>query len=183
MRLIVMLMGLCLAPAWPAERDYGFRVSHASLAREGEVLVLNAAIDYRFSPTLVEALRHGVPLVLSVDTCLRRPRRALWDETLWCRTLDFRLQYYPLARVYRVVDETHRFQRSFPRLDAALAALGRLEAIALPPPAPPRLPRQGYVTVQVRLNIERLPWALRPRAWFSPDWRLRSERYRWPLSG
>lgn len=181
MRLIGLLLGLWTLSV-TAAGDYGFRIRQASLAREGDLTLLSAAIDYRFSPTLIDALRHGVPLVLTVDACIHRPRRGLWDETLWCRALDFRLQYYPLAQVYRVVDETHRFQRSFPRLDAALAALGRLEGIALPPP-PPQFPRRGYASVRVRLNIERLPWALRPLAYFSPDWFLRSERYRWPLSG
>ncbi|HEB78168.1 MAG TPA: DUF4390 domain-containing protein [Methylothermaceae bacterium] len=176
------LLLLCWSLAAIA-KDYGFRVKEADLVRQGDMLALSATIQYRFSPTLVEALHHGVPLTLTVKVRLLQPRRGLWDERLWQRRLNFRIQYYPLAQVYRVVDETNRSQRSFPRLDAALAALGELQEIALPVPENWQLPERAYAEVTVQLNIERLPWALRPQAYFTPDWRLISEPYRWPFSG
>ncbi len=180
MRLMLILLGWTLTAL---AGDYGFRVERADLVRRGDMLALSAAIHYRFSSTLVRALRHGVPLTLTVEVRILRPRRGLWDERLWRRRLNFRIQYYPLARVYRVIDETNHSQRSFPRLDAALTALGRLQEIALPVPEGWRLPARAYAEVSVGLNIERLPWALRPLAYFSPAWRLISEPYRWPLTG
>lgn len=180
MRLMLILLCWTLVAT---ARDYGFRIEKADLVRRGDMVALSAAIHYRFSPTLVRALHHSVPLTLTVKVEILRPRRGLWDERLWQRKLNFRIQYYPLAQVYRVIDETNHFQRSFPRLDAALAALGELQEIALPVPEGWQPPDRAYAEVTVRLNIERLPWALRPQAYFSPAWRLISEPYRWPLTG
>ncbi len=172
---------LCLWPLPATLDDYGFRVRHAFLAFQQDAIALTAGIDYRFSDTLVEALERGVPLTLTVTTRIRQPRRGLWDETVWRRDLDFRIQYYPLSQVYRVVDETNRFQRSFPRLDSALVALGELNEIVFTMEEGWAPPRFSYGEVKVWLNIERLPWALRPIAYFSPDWRLSSNPYRWEI--
>lgn len=184
MRHLNVLIGiglwLCSLVVWPQE--YGFRVRHASLSFQQDAIALIAGITYRFSDTLIEALQHGVPLTLTVTTSIRQPRHWLWDDTLWRRKLNFRIQYYPLSQMYRVVDETNRFQRSFPRLETALAALGVLDEIALPVDEGWAPPRNSYAQLRVRLNIERLPWALRPLAYFSPEWRLYSSPYRWQIS-
>ncbi len=181
LRALVWVLGW-LWPLVVIAENYGFRVQHASLSFQKDAIALIASIDYRFSDTLVEALQHGVPLTLTVATSIRQPRRGLWDETLWRRDLDFRIQYYPLSQVYRVVDETNRFQRSFPRLESALVALGDLSEIAFPIQDGWNPPRFSYGQLKVRLNIERLPWALRPVAYFSPQWHLYSHPYRWQIS-
>lgn len=162
--------------------DYGFAVRYARLMRQSDAFTLTAKIDYRFSSAMVEALESGVPLTLTVKTRIRRPRFWWLDAVVWRRDLDFRIQYYPLAKVYRVIDESNDFQRSFARLDVALEALGDLQQIALPV-AEDWHPDPGcYAEVMTKLNLERLPWALRVPAYFSPQWRLRSPPFRWPLS-
>ncbi len=173
---------LCLWSLTAIGGDYGFQVRYASLVFQQDAVALTSGIDYRFSNTLVEALDNGVPLTLTVTTRIRQPRRGLWDETVWRRDLDFQIQYYPLSQVYRVVDETNRFQRSFPRLESALVALGELNEIAFSIEEGWTPPRPSYGEVEVWLNIERLPWALRPIAYFSPEWRLHSNPYRWWIS-
>ncbi|GAB6066709.1 hypothetical protein JCM13664_00270 [Methylothermus subterraneus] len=163
-----------------AARDEGFTVLYARLLRHSDAFALTAKIAYRFSPAVIEALESGIPLTLTVKTRIRRPRWG-WDATVWRRDLDFRIQYYPLAKVYRVIDESNDFQRSFAQLDAALEALGDLKQVALPVAEDWRPARDCYAEVWVKLNLERLPWALRVLAYFSPAWRLRSSPYRWRL--
>ncbi len=165
-----------------AAEDYGFEVRQARLLRHSDAFALTARIDYRFSPAVIDALEAGVPLTLTVKTRIRQPRFWWWDSIAWRRDLDFRIQYYPLAKVYRVIDESNDFQRSFAQLNAALEALGDLQQIALPVAENWRPPRSSYAEVMAKLNLERLPWALRVPAYFSREWRLRSPPYRWPLS-
>ncbi len=165
-----------------AAADYGFEVRQARLLRHSDAFALTATIDYRFSPAMIDALESGVPLTLTVKTRIRQPRFWWWDSIVWRRDLDFRIQYYPLAKVYRVIDESNDFQRSFTQLSAALEALGELQQIALPVAENWRPPGSSYAEVIAKLNLERLPWALRVPAYFSPEWRLRSPPYRWLLS-
>ncbi len=169
-----------LSPAIGA--DFGFRVLQARLTQQSDALALSANIDYRFSPAAVDALRHGVPLTVAVTARILQPRHWFWDEVLWCKRLDFRLQYYPLAQSYQVVDEGNRVQRSFVTLKAALEALGVLQEVPLKAPRRKLTPKdEVYVSLGVKLDIEKLPWALRPLAYLSPQWRLASSEYQWPL--
>jgi len=179
-KLILFVLGM---GAWLlAAAEDAFVVRYARLLRQSDAFALTAKIDYRFNPTVIEALEAGVPLTLTVKTRIRRPRWGWWDATVWRRDLDFRVQYYPLAKVYRVVDESSNFHRSFAQLEAALSALGDLQQVILPV-AEDWQPGPGcYAEVVAKLNLERLPWALRVLAYFSSSWRLRSSPYRWPLS-
>ncbi|GAB4361465.1 MAG: DUF4390 domain-containing protein [Methylohalobius sp. ZOD2] len=183
MRVVLTVAAAAALWATALAADYGFRVREARLLRQSDAYTLTAEIDYRFSPPVIDALNHGLPVVLTVTTRIRQPHDWLWDTTRWRRTLNFRIQYYPLAKVYRVIDETNRFQRSFAELSAALRALGDLQDIALPVAEEWRLTgSEHYAEVAVDLNIERLPWALRVPAYFSPQWRLHAPKYRWQLN-
>lgn len=178
-RIAVALLALWALLA--AAVEYGFTVRQARLIRHSDAFALTAAIDYRFSPAVIDALQAGIPLTLTVKTRIRKPHW-WWDKIVWRRDLDFRIQYYPLAKVYRVIDESNDFQRSFSHLQAALAALGELQRIALPVAEEWQPDPDCYAEVIVKLNLERLPWALRVPAYFSPAWRLISPPYRWSLS-
>ncbi|HHJ39374.1 MAG: hypothetical protein AXA67_05250 [Methylothermaceae bacteria B42] len=179
-RVIVIVLFTWLSSAIPA--DFGFKVLQARLTQQSDALALSASIDYRFSPVAVEALRHGIPLTVAVTARILQPRHWFWDEVLWQKRLHFRLQYYPLAQSYQVVDEGHRIQRSFGTLEAALDALGVLQEVPLKAPRRKLTPKdEVYASLGVKLAIEKLPWALRPLAYLSPQWRLESSEYQWPL--
>lgn len=162
--------------------DFGFKVLQARLMQQSDTLALSANIDYRFSPAAVDALRHGVPLTVAVTARILQPRHWFWDEVLWQKRLNFRLQYYPLAQTYQVVDEVNRVQRSFVTLETALEALGVLQEVPLKAPRRKLTQKdEVYASVGVKLDIEKLPWALRPLAYLSSQWRLASPEYQWPL--
>ncbi|MCX8048533.1 MAG: DUF4390 domain-containing protein [Methylohalobius sp.] len=181
MRLRVIVAGILALWASLAAADYGFTVRYARLTRYPDALALTAMIDYRFSQAMIDALEAGVPLTLTVKTRIYQPR-LVWDKLLWRHDLDFKIQYYPLAKIYRVIDESNNFQRSFAQLEAALEALGKLDGIVLPMTEDRFLSPGCYAELTVKLNLNRLPWPLRVPAYFSPKWRLRSPPYRWPLS-
>lgn len=181
-RLILGLWLMVGGIATAAAEGGGFQIVQARLQRHTD-LALTAMIDYRLSPDVEEALRHSIPLTVAVVVRILEPRRWLWDEVLWKGRLRYRIQYYPLSKAYQVVDETQGSQRSFTTREAALEALGNLQEVSLE--VPDRILSKHnpnlYVELQVKLDRQKLPWALQPVAYLSRQWQLISQEYQWPL--
>lgn len=161
--------------------DYGFNIDRASLEQQGNDYVLNADIDYLFSPKAMEALTNGVPLTLALSVKVDRLREYIWDRTILDEDLLFRLRYHALADMYQIINESSGVQRSFVSLDAAIGALGTIRSI--PVLAAHRIKSQYRHTASVKtqLDIESLPLPLRPIAYISPQWYLSSEWFIWSL--
>lgn len=161
--------------------DYGFRVIRAELVPAGASYVLNADIDYRFSESAIEALRHGVPLTLAVRLKIKRLRHYWLDETILSEIRKFRILYHPLGRSFQIVYEGGNAE-SFASLTALLEAMGAVRGwFALP--ADRIVAGNRYeANLAVDLDIESLPLPLRPIAYVSPSWYLGSSWYRWRVA-
>lgn len=161
-----------------AESD-GFRVMRAELVQRDDAWLLNADIDYRFSDTVIDALRNGVALTLELRLIVLRDRSWLWDETLLDRRRRFQIRYHSLAKLFQLNPEEGDTPRNFSSLHALLENLGALRGLVVAPAA--RLPADARfrAKLMVKLDIEALPLPLRPVAYLTPAWRLDSPWYRW----
>ncbi|MDQ2070899.1 DUF4390 domain-containing protein [Natronospira bacteriovora] len=88
---------------------------------------LNADIDYRLNEAALSALESGLPLRLSIEVEVRRPR---W---YWANAVETRferhhiIQFQPLTRLYVIENEQTGRRKSFQSYGAAIAELGRIE--------------------------------------------------------
>lgn len=136
---------------------------------------LTPALDLRLrltpSATLLDALDHGVPLVLRLDVGASAPGTRLHTV----RRIE--LRYLPLAGRYAWTDLDVGTTRLFARRALLLAALDR---IRLPLDATWRdLPAGSRCRVSLALDVDALPAPLRVPALFSPQWRLATADHRW----
>ena len=170
-----------LYSTWVYSAEYGFNIDRASLEQQGNDYVLNADINYRFSPKAKEALANGVPLTLAVSVKVDRLRKYIWNRTILDAALLFRLRYHALADMYQIINESSGVQRSFVSLDAAIEALGTLRSIPVLAAHRVKPQYRHTASVKTQLDIESLPLPLRPIAYISPQWYLSSEWLVWSL--
>ncbi len=161
--------------------DYGFTIDRASLEQQGNDYVLNADINYLFSPKAMEALTNGVPLTLVLSVKVDRLREYIWDRTILDEDLLFRLRYHALADMYQIINESSGVQRSFVSLDAAIDALGTIRSMPVLAAHRVKPHYRHRASLKAQLDIENLPLPLRPIAYISPQWYLSSEWFVWSL--
>lgn len=161
--------------------DYGVNVKRAEVVRSNGTYVLNADIDYVFSPRALDALQNGVPLTLIVRTKLHRYRKYAWNKSIVNTKLRYRLSYHALLRRFRVVSDRLGMRRNFTALEDALEALGKVRGAPLISADKIDSNHSYIAQVKVSLDIESLPLPLRSVAYVIPQWYISSAWYKWQL--
>ncbi len=178
-RKLGLLLGLLwlTVPALAAD----FRVVDAGTHLEKGVYLLSARLKLHFPDGPLEALQNGVPLTIDLDIQVFRQREWLWDEIAAQLQQRFRLEYRALPRQYVVSNVNSGELKSFSELKLAIDFLSRIERFPLLDAS--LLPPGGSYLVRMRatLDIEALPVPLQLVAYLSPEWRISSEWYTWPL--
>ena len=174
-----LLLGLLwlTAPALAAD----FRVVDAGTHLEKGVYLLSARLKLHFPDGPLEALQNGVSLTVDLDIQVFRQREWLWDEIAAQLQQRFRLEYHALSRQYVISNLNSGEIKSFSELKLAIDFLSRIERFPLLDAS--LLPPGGSYLVRLRatLDIEALPVPLQLVAYLSPEWRISSEWYTWPL--
>jgi hypothetical protein len=115
---------------------------------------------------------------------LRVQRRGAWpwEYAILDRRLPYQLRYHALAAVYELVEPEGRQPLRFATLTAALRSMGHLDDTRLVPLDYLKPGTPYELSMEVQLDIESLPVPLRPLAYLSADWSIRSEKRTWPLN-
>ena len=174
-----LLLGLLWLTVTALAAD--FRVIEASTELEKGVYLLNARLKLRFPDGPLEALQNGVPLTVNLDIQVFRQREWLWDEIAAQLQQRFRLEYHALSRQYVISNLNSGELKSFTDLKVAIEFLSQIERFPLLD-ASLLSPSSSYqVRLRASLDIEVLPAPLQLVAYLSPEWRISSEWYTWPL--
>ncbi|ORU92731.1 MAG: hypothetical protein A6F70_03470 [Cycloclasticus sp. symbiont of Bathymodiolus heckerae] len=180
-RLLFALFLLCFLNPSMANEEPNISIKTATLSAQDQIHLLNANINYRLSSEATEALHNGVTLTFNVDLATIEPRNWLWNKHLSTVTLPYQIKYHTLAETYQVSDKTNNSQHNFSTLSAALRSLGTLTDISLH-----SITTTGNsdikASLKAYLNIEALPLPMRPLAYVTAGWYLRSNTYQWPLT-
>ena len=174
--LLLLLWGWC-GLLWAAP----FVVKDLSIELKDDQFHLNARIDYRLTPEVVEALSNGVPLTLKVRLEVGKVWRDFWEANPLSRTLRFQIRYHALTELYRVVDMQTGEEQNFVTQDAALYALGEIGDLPLVSRADLVAGEAYQLRLRADLEIEALPLPLQPLAYLGRGWRLTSGWTQWPL--
>ena len=145
--------------------------------------LLDADIDYAFSDEALEALANGIPLTIRLDIEVQRKRAwYLPDADIASLEQRYQLLFHALSDRYMVINLNSGTFYAYPTRASAISALGTLRDFPL---LDDKLIEKGeHYRVQMRaeLDIEALPSPLRPVAYLTPAWRLKSEWYAWSLT-
>lgn len=165
--LLALLLAGCTGPR---ETGNSLSVRSASIINTINGPVLQLSLDCELGETLRDALDHGIPLTFAVN--LRNE-----DETLQA-TRRVEMRYFPLSRRYVLRDR----DRS-DIIRSAVAPAYLVDALAALRIAIDRqiedIPVGTRWHVEVSLERNALPGALRLPAFLSRDWRLKTKEFEW----
>ena len=143
---------------------------------EGDVL-LSAEFDLTFTSTLEEALQKGIPLYVTIEFELMRPRWYWLDEKISQWSITYRVSYSALTRQYRVA--TGALGQAFESLEEVERFTGR---VASRPVARADALVKGSrydAALRIKLDVDKLPKPFQIDALASREWQLASDWHRW----
>ena len=150
----------------------GAEVREVTLTQSEESLSLNGNFALQLSPSLTDAVNHGIPLVFQIQAEVRRPRWYWVDEALYAGHTDRRLTYNALVRNYRVTEGQDG--RNFLNFADALNYVAR-PVIWNIPAGRVRAGEVVEVMMRFRLDPAFLPKPFQVVSFGDRDWRLDSD--------
>lgn len=181
-RLLALAAFGAVAP-WLAPREAaaeGITIRTAELEPLDDGYLLDADFQLELTPTLVDAVSHGVTLDFVLEFELWRPRAWWFDESVTSFREHRRLSFVPVTRMYRVNQGSN--YETFPSLADALNALSHVHAM----PASDRVALhrgQRYeASITLRLDTSQLPKPLQIETLSSPEWQLSSPVHRFSVT-
>lgn len=174
-----LLAALALLPCGTAAAE-GFTIRSVETTLADKVYLLNAQIDYRLTPKVIEALQNGVPIVITLDIKVEQ-ERWWWNKSVAELKQGFMLLYHALSEKYIVNNLNSGVQQDFSHLEDALAELSHIEQLPIIDAKLVNSKSRYVVELRTYLDLESLPAPVRPLAYLSPHWRLESDWYQWPL--
>jgi Domain of unknown function (DUF4390) len=161
--------------------DGALDVRSAYINVDKGVYQLFAKVIYPDSDAIRAALKDGVTLEFDLDVVVSRERRYWFDGDVAQFTLRRELSYNTVSERFLMRDAPDGEQSSFASLEAALDALGNVEA--WPILVQPQVVSRGRYRVAVRAGIRRgsLADSLRTLLFWTDDWHRESEWYSWSL--
>jgi hypothetical protein len=176
--------GLALVLLWPpaglADTDEPFTIQSTKVMRVDDSYQLSSVVDFDLNDTVLDALHNGVSLTIETQIRLYRERDWMWDKEVSSIDRRYRLRYFALSQLYLLTDLEDDSKRSFLTLGAALYNLGHLHT-TLVERHEILSGQPHYLNMRIFLDIESLPAPLRPLAYLSSRWRLKSKWYQWTL--
>lgn len=168
------------AAAWsPAALADGINLRGAEVEAVDEGYLLDASFDLELTPTLQDAVSHGVTLDFVLEFDLWRPRTWWFDETVGSLREHRRLSYVPVTRMYRL--NVGNSWETFPDLREALRALTHVRVMPNDRAALHR--GQHYeASISLRLDTSQLPKPLQIETLSSRDWQLSSPLQRFAVN-
>jgi len=175
----MLALPLVATPA-PPEKVRAFSVTNATTTLSDGVYLLDADIAYRLSDDAIEALDNGVALTIVREIEIQHPRRFWFPKRATRIVQREQLDYRALSGLYVLTDLESAQQRNYPSRAASIAALGTITAMPL---VEQRVLDSITYHIRIRtyLDIDTLPLPLRPLAYLSSEWQLRSDWHTWPL--
>lgn len=176
---------LLIAIAWcfflkAAYADFVVEDVQAKLVEQQ--LHVSTKIDLNLSEQAQLAVENGVPLVVLIEFALIRDG-VLWDQTLYEYKNGQQLRYHSLSDRYVVEHLDVEEIDTYGSAAEALESMGALRSLVLTLPENVRVNSAQYtLSVRSRLDINKLPAALRPLAFFSPSWQLTSDWTSWQIT-
>ncbi|MEO7917082.1 MAG: DUF4390 domain-containing protein [Dokdonella sp.] len=167
---VVLVLALLAGCAGKADEGNQLTVRRASITPTIDGPVLELSLDARLGETLQDALDHGIPLTFviqlrSEDAALQATRRV-------------EMRYFPLSRRYVLRDRDRSdILRSAIAPAYLVDALGALR-ISLDRQFK-TFPDNAHWHLDVRLERNALPGALRLPALLTRAWHLRTEEFEW----
>lgn len=142
---------------------------------------LNADIQYDLGDKALDALDSGLPLRLTVEVQVRRPRFMWPDATVIEFERAHTIQFQPLTRLYLIENEQTGRRQSFQSYAAAIAELSRVEDVPVIEDSVLDADSRYELRMRVTMAVRERPAGLGFIARLWTDSSISSGWYQWTL--
>ncbi len=170
----------------PDAIEAGFDIHNARTRLVDGVYLLNADISFVFSKDALEAIENGVPVTIVLEMQVLRERGLIWDNLWWDKKIaqlegKLRIETRPLSKTYLERNLNSGELQVFASFGELVVGLGKIRNFPLLDEH--LLGNEGHYYLRLRalLDFESLTSPLRPWAYLSALWRLKSDWYQWPI--
>jgi hypothetical protein len=155
-------------------------VTSASLAVDGDEIVLSAEFDVDLTPALEQALDKGVPLYFTIEFELQRPRLMWFPDKVASWSITYRVSYSALTRQYRV--SSGPLGQTFESLGDVERFIGHVASRPVASINDVTKDVQYEAAVRMKLDVSQLPKPFQVNALASREWQLASDWYRFAFT-
>lgn len=175
MAWLMLLCGLFYAGHSHAD---GIVINDARTQLADQVYYLDADIDYTMSSEAIEALDNGIPLTFNINIEVQR-KRNWWLPDADIASLEQRFQvlFHALSDQYLVINLNSGTFHAYHSRYAAFHSMGEMRDFPLLDSQLVEMGEDYEIEIRTELDIESLPSPLRPVAYLTPAWRLKSDWY------
>ena len=178
-RLLLPLLLWLFIPASAWSQGIEFEKLESTLV--GGIYLLDARIKYDFNDEILEALEHGVSLRIDIIIRIKKVRKWLWNKKIREDVINFKLERHPLSNHYLVSNLNSGNRYQLQTLNEALTILGAIKNYKLIKADDLEKNAKYTGDIMAKLNIESLPPPLRPVAYASEQWQLKSSLRKWVI--
>jgi hypothetical protein len=176
------------APSQSAMDDIqaGFEIRNARTELVDGVFLLEADISFVFSEVTLEAIDNGIPVTIILEMQVLRERGLILDNLWWDKEIarleaNLRIETRPLSKTYLIRNLNSGEARVFGSFGELVIGLGKIRRFPLLDEHLIGDDGRYYLRLRALLDIESLPPPMRPSAYLSSLWRLKSDWYIWPI--
>jgi hypothetical protein len=163
--LFTLLLSLFInTPVWANENSQIYAQTNQ------DHLLIDAQTTLPITPTMEEALRHGIPLEYTLTVKLSDPTRHFWENPMSKQVIRVRLSYDLLKQTYQLTNLTLQRVTNERDLVSSLHTLGRLQDLPLIALNQLETGHTYHIWIQVKLEPSALPNALRLATLFDEHW-------------
>ena len=159
----------------------GVNINSAVTYIDNNTYYLDVSSELTLTEESYRALRQGISFEIHTDFQLLKKRKWLWNKTVFGKKLIHKLEHKPLTENFLITNLNTGIVNYYKNLDAAVNAICNISKMKLFDKNKLQKNIKYLAKIRLYLDIDSLPSPLRPRAYFSSDWNISSQWYRWEI--
>ena len=159
----------------------GVNINSTNTYIDNNIFYLDASYKLNLTEESYKALRQGISFEIHMDFQLLEKRKWLWNKIVFKKKLIHKLEHKPLTNNFLITNLNSGIVNYYKNLDAAVNAIGNISKLRLFDKNKLQNNIKYLARIRLYLDIDSLPSPLRPRAYFSSDWNISSQWYRWEI--
>ena len=156
-------------------------INSASTYINNDIFYLNSSSEFYLSKEAYKALQQGISFEIHTDFQLLLKRKWFWNKIIFEKKIIHKLEHKPLTENFLITNMNTGIVNYYKNIDSAINAISKVSKMRLFKQSKLQKNTNYLARIRLHLDIDSLPSPLRPRAYFSSDWNISSQWYKWEI--
>ena len=156
-------------------------INSTSTYIDNDIFYLDSSSEFYLSKEAYKALRQGISFEIHTDFQLLIKRKWFWNKIIFEKKIIHKLEHKPLTENFLITNMNTGIVNYYKNLNTAINAISKISKMKLFKRSKLQKNTNYLARIRLHLDIDSLPSPLRPRAYFSSDWNISSQWYKWEI--